>query len=193
MTQAVHPKSRRAPLLRYGLVALALVAGLFFLLRPQLSEAAIKSGTRAPLFVTQGAIGGKTFTLDLGKQLKKGPVVLYFFPKAFTKGCTLETAAFAENHDRFAAAGATVIGMSTDKIEDLQRFSTEICRSKFPVAIATPAIVKAYKVRMAPAINVTNRTSFVISQDGRITYVHSDMNYIDHVKNTLAAVEKLKR
>ena len=192
MTSAASP-ARRTVVLRYGLVALALLAALFFLLRPQLSEAAIKSGARAPLFVTQGAIGGKTFTLDLGKQLKKGPVVLYFFPKAFTKGCTLETAAFAENHDKFAAAGATVIGMSTDKIEDLQRFSTEVCRSKFPVAIATPAIVKAYKVRIAPAMNVTNRTSFVIARDGRITYVHSDMNYIDHVKNTLAAVEALKR
>ncbi len=182
----------RRSLLRYALLALAVAVAALLIFRPGLSSAAIKTGTRAPMFVTQGALGGKTFTLDLRKQLARGPVVLYFFPKAFTKGCTLETAAFAENHDRFAAAGATVIGMSTDNITDLQRFSTEVCRSKFPVAVATPAITKAYGVRL-PALNMTNRTSFVIARDGRITYVHSDMNYVDHVKNTLAAVEALGR
>lgn len=171
---------------------LALVAGLGFMaFRPATTTAALQANARAPQFVTQGAIGGKMFTLDLRKQLAKGPVVLYFFPKAFTKGCTLETAAFAENHDRFAAAGATVIGMSADNIADLQRFSTEVCRSKFPVAIATPRIMQAYDVKL-PAVNMTNRTSFVIARDGRIAYVHSDMNYVDHVRNTLAAVERLK-
>lgn len=178
--------------IRYILLAVAVAAAGLFLFRPATTTAAIKTGATAPNFVTQGAIGGKTFTLDLSKQLKKGPVVLYFFPKAFTKGCTLETQAFADNHDKFAAAGATVIGMSADDMPTLQRFSTEACRSKFPVAMATPAIVKAYDVKL-PAVNMTNRTSYVIASNGRIAYVHSDMNYIDHVKNTLAAVEALKK
>lgn len=183
---------RAARFARYALLLAVVIIGALLLFKPATTTAAVKSGTVAPNFVTQGAIGGKTFTLDLSKQLKKGPVVLYFFPKAFTKGCTLETQAFAENHDKFAAAGATVIGLSTDDLPTLQRFSTEACRSKFPVAIATPQIVKAYKVKM-PAMNMTNRTSFVIASNGRIAYVHSDMNYIDHVKNTLAAVEALKK
>lgn len=184
------PKSMR--ILRYALLLAGIVVAAMLIFKPQTSDAAIKAGASAPNFVTQGAIGGKTFTLDLSKQLKKGPVVLYFFPKAFTKGCTLETQAFADNHDKFAAAGATVIGLSADDLPTLQRFSTEACRSKFPVAIATPAIIKAYDVKM-PAVNMTNRTSFVIASNGRIAYVHSDLNYIDHVKNTLAAVEALKK
>ncbi len=186
----IAKRGRRA--LFFGLLAFAVAIVTLVVVWPGLSSAAIRSGARAPMFVTQGAMGGKVFTLDLRNQLAKGPVVLYFFPKAFTKGCTLETAAFAENHDQFAAAGATVIGMSTDRIEDLQRFSTEVCRSKFPVAVATPAIVSAYDVKL-PAVEMTNRTSFVIARNGRITYVHSDMNYVDHVNNTLAAVQALRR
>lgn len=184
--------SRSVRIARYALLLAAAIIAALLLFKPATTTAAIKTGAAAPNFVTKGAIGGKTFTLNLSKQLKKGPVVLYFFPKAFTKGCTLETQAFADNHDKFAAAGATVIGLSADDLPTLQRFSTEACRSKFPVAIATPAIIKAYDVKM-PAMNMTNRTSFVIGSNGRIAYVHSDMNYIDHVKNTLAAVEALKK
>lgn len=185
--------SRRNParIARYALIFAALIMAAILLLRPALSEAALGSGTPAPAFRTQAALGGKVFTLDLGKQLKKGPVVLYFFPKAFTKGCTLEAGAFAENHDRFAAAGATVIGMSSDRITDLQRFSTEACRSKFPVAVATPAIIRAYDVKL-PIANMTGRTSFVIAPNGRIIYVYNNMNYVDHVRNTLDAVESLR-
>lgn len=192
MTSATLPKITPARFGRYALLLAAVILGALLLLRPTSGTAAIKTGAKAPQFETTGAIAGKTFKLNLASQLKKGPVVLYFFPKAFTKGCTLETQAFAENHDKFAAAGATVIGMSTDNIATLQRFSTEACRSKFPVAMATPAIIKAYDVKM-PAMNMSNRTSFVIARDGRIAYVHSEMNYIDHVKNTLAAVEALKK
>lgn len=191
MTEAIRPKKANYALRFFLFIGLVAVAA-FFIFRPADSDAALQTGARAPNFVTTGAIGGKSFTLDLSKQLKKGPVVLYFFPKAFTKGCTLETQAFADNHDAFAAAGATVIGMSADDIATLQKFSTEACRSKFPVAVATPAIITAYDVKM-PAVNMTNRTSFVIGQDGRIRFVHSDMNYIDHVKNTLAAVQRIKR
>jgi thioredoxin-dependent peroxiredoxin len=122
--------------------------------------------------------------------------VLYFYPKAFTQGCTLEANAFAEATPQFAAAGATVIGMSADDLPTLQKFSTEACRDKFAVAMATPAIIKAYDVdlkREGVSTGLTSRTSYVIGQDGRIRFVHSNMDYRDHVRLTLAAVQELRK
>src|SRR5687768_1478613 len=89
------------------------------------AAAALPEGARAPGFVTTGAVGGKAFRLDLQQQLRSGPVVLYFFPKAFTKGCTLEARAFSEAVPEFRAAGAQVIGLSADNIETLKKFSVE--------------------------------------------------------------------
>src|SRR5256885_14750006 len=86
---------------------------------------ALKVGEKAPDFTTTGAVGGKEFKLHLAEQLKKGPVVLYFFPKAFTSGCTAEAHAFSENIGEFKKAGAQVIGMSADGLETLHDFSTE--------------------------------------------------------------------
>ena len=156
--------------------------------------AALPVGAPAPQIVTQGAIGGKPFAFDLKKALRKGPVVLYFFPKAFTKGCTLETKAFADASDRFHAAGATIIGMSADDLPTLMRFSTEACRSKFGVAAAGPMVVSAYNVSLLPAGvgGMTNRTSYVIGRDGKIAMVHSEMDWRQHVAKTLAAVEALR-
>jgi len=155
----------------------------------------IAAGTKAPAFTARGAIAGKVFTLSLANALKKGPVVLYFYPKAFTQGCTLEAHAFAEATGDFNKAGATVIGMSNDDLPTLQRFSTEACRDKFAVASATPAIVKAYDVGLmkdGKSTGYTKRTSYVIGQDGRIKLVHSDMDYKDHVRMTLDAVRAMK-
>ncbi|MBK6707638.1 MAG: peroxiredoxin [Sphingomonadales bacterium] len=148
-------------------------------------------GSIAPMFTTQGALAGKPFTLDLAEQLKKGPLVLYFFPKVFTSGCTAEAHEFAERSGDFAKLGANVVGLSADSIEELSKFSREACRDKFAVARATPEIIKAYDVKM-PAIDMTNRTSFVIAQDGRIAFIHSDLDYQDHVRLTYEAVRKLK-
>lgn len=159
------------------------------------AAAELSVGTKAPLFATKAALGGKEFAFNLRSALAKGPVVLYFYPKAFTKGCTLEANAFAEATDEFAAAGATVIGMSNDDIETLKRFSTEECRDKFAVAAATPRIVEAYDaalVRDGRDTGLTDRTSYVIDRDGRIVFVHSDLDYKDHVRLTLDAVRKLK-
>ena len=156
------------------------------------ANAALKAGAKAPNFQTRGALGGKQFTLKLGDALKRGPVVLYFFPAAFTTGCTLETREFAEKIDDFRKAGATVIGMSADPIDKLARFSEEECRGKFPVATASPALINAYDVALEGK-GITNRTSYVIAPDGRIAYVHSDMDYRQHVANTLAAVQRMKR
>ena len=157
------------------------------------AAAALKQGAKAPQIATAGAIGGKPFKLDLKAQLKKGPVVLYFFPKAFTKGCTLEAHAFSEAADDFRKAGARVIGMSADNLDTLKKFSTEECRSAFPVASASPTIQKAYDVAWAEHPGLTTRTSYVIARDGRIVMVHDDLDWSQHVAKTLAAVKALKR
>ena len=169
----------------------ATIAALALIL-PGPALAALAVGAKAPDFTTRGALGGKTFTLSLATQLKKGPVVLYFFPAAFTPGCTIEAHEFAEASDDFRKAGATVIGLSADPIEKLQKFSIEACRNKFAVASAKPDVISAYDVTLPLRQGLSNRTSYVISQSGRIAYVHSDLNPADHVKNTLAAVRSLK-
>ena len=154
--------------------------------------AALKVGDRAPDFTTTGAVGGKAFKLHLAAQLKKGPVVLYFFPKAFTSGCTAEAHAFSESIGDFKKAGAQVIGMSADDLAKLKDFSVKECRSAFPVATATPATQKAYDVAWAEHPGLTTRTSYVIDRHGKIVMVHDDLDFSQHVAKTLAAVKALK-
>lgn len=168
-----------------------LAAALATLLISAPAEAALPVGAMAPDFTTMGALGGKPFRVHLAEQLRKGPVVLYFYPKAFTSGCTLEAHAFSEAVPEFRKAGAQVIGMSADKLDVLRKFSVEHCRSAFPVATATKATIKAYDVAL-PLVGMTNRTSYVIARDGRVVMVHSDLSWKDHVTKTLAAVHALK-
>jgi peroxiredoxin Q/BCP len=156
------------------------------------ASAALKVGTAAPDFTTTGAVGGKEFKLHLADQLKKGPVVLYFFPKAFTSGCTAEAHAFSESIGDFKKAGAQVIGMSADDLRTLHDFSTKECRSAFPVATATPQIQKAYDVAWAAHPGITTRTSYVIGKSGKVIMVHDDLDFSQHVARTLAAVKALK-
>ena len=155
--------------------------------------AAPPTGAKAPDFTTTGAIAGKPFRLHLAEQLKHGPVVLYFYPKAFTKGCTLEAHAFSEAAKDFKAAGARVIGMSADDLPTLKRFSVEGCRNAFPVATAAPDVIDAYDVALKQKPGMTDRTSYEIDPTGRIVFVHSDFDWSEHVSKTLAAVEALKR
>jgi peroxiredoxin Q/BCP len=159
------------------------------------ADAALKAGAKAPNFTTTGAVGGKPFRLELASQLRKGPVVLYFFPKAFTSGCTAEAHAFSESIGQFKQAGAQVIGMSADDLPTLKRFSVEECRNAFPVATATAPIIRAYDVSL-PMVgrltNITNRTSYVIDRSGRVVMVHSDLDFSKHVAKTLAAVRALR-
>jgi peroxiredoxin Q/BCP len=153
--------------------------------------ASLPVGAQAPDFRTMGAVGGKPFKLHLKEQLKSGPLVLYFFPKAFTQGCTLEAKAFADATPDFKKAGARVVGMSADNLDTLKRFSTEACRNKFPVATASPETIKAYDVVLKQKPELTDRTSYVIDRNGRIVMVHSDLDWKDHVAKTLAAVRAL--
>ncbi len=153
--------------------------------------AALAPGAHAPDFTTQATLAGKAFQFSLADALKKGPVVLYFYPAAFTPGCTAEAHQFAEATAEFQALGATVIGVSHDDIETLNKFSVTECRNKFAVA-ADPDqhIMKAYDavLRMKPTL--ADRTSYVISPDGKIIYSYTALNPDQHVANTLAAVKK---
>jgi thioredoxin-dependent peroxiredoxin len=155
--------------------------------------AALKPGDMAPDFVARASLGGKEFDFVLAEALKKGPVVLYFYPAAFTKGCTIEAHEFAEAIDNYAALGASVIGVSHDDIATLDRFSTSECRSKFAVA-ADPdqRIMKAYDAVLAKKPEYANRTSYVIAPDRHIIYEYTDLDPSLHVANTLHAIERWK-
>ena len=155
------------------------------------AQAALKPGDAAPEFKTTAALAGSPFEFDLAEALKKGPVVLYFFPKAFTQGCTIEANAFAEATPKFAALGARVIGISHDDIDTLKRFSTEACRDQFAVG-SDPrgATIKAYDAAsLLPG--VANRISYVIGQDGKVVFTHQGSDPIRHVDETLKAVRDL--
>jgi peroxiredoxin Q/BCP len=159
------------------------------------SFAAMKSGDPAPDFTIQGAVGGKTFVFSLAKALKHGPVVLYFYPKSFTKGCTIEAHEFADAADKFAAAGASLIGVSRDTIETQIKFSSEACRNKFPVgADPTLKVIRAYDAQwIGPSPTgqeIADRISYVIVPPGKIIYAYSDPAPDKHIVNTLAAVRR---
>ncbi len=165
-------------------IVYALLAALF----AAPASAALKNGAPAPVFTTQASLGGKEFTFSLTEALKAGPVVLYFYPKAFTSGCTEEAHMFAEAMDQFKALGATVIGISKDKIETLNRFSVEACQNKFPVGADDGTIIKSYDAALL--FSYANRTSFVIAPDGNIIYSYTALSPDQHVANTMDAVKR---
>lgn len=168
-------------------LASALAFGLAML--PAAAYPALPTGQIAPDFTTDGALAGQPFHLNLREQLRHGPVVLYFFPRSFTQGCTLEAHAFSAAARDFRMAGASVIGMSADDQDTLRRFSTQECRNAFPVANASAETIRAYDVRFSEArANITGRTSYVIAPNGRIIYSFNDLDWSHHVANTLAAV-----
>jgi peroxiredoxin len=153
--------------------------------------AALKTGVQAPDFTTQATLAGKPFKFALADALKNGPVVLYFYPAAFTPGCTVEAHEFAEATDKFKALGATVIGVSHDPIDTLNKFSVSECRNKFAVASdADGGIMKSYDSVLPQNPEYANRTSYVIAQTGEIIYSYTAMKPDLHVENTMAAVKK---
>lgn len=156
--------------------------------------AALKPGDPAPDFTVDAAQGGQEFKFSLTQALKKGPVILYFYPKSFTSVCTEEAHDFADNISNFAEAGATVIGLSGDKIDTQKEFSAKECRDKFPVG-ADPdlSVIKAYDAAFSlPAVGavLAKRISYVISPEGKILYAYADSSAENHIKNALAVVKK---
>ena len=170
-----------------------LILGVTGLLLSAPLYAALTPGTQAPDFTTQATLAGKPFSFSLADALKTGPVVLYFYPAAFTKGCTIEAHNFAEATDKFKALGATVIGVSHDSIDTLNKFSVSDCRNKFAVASdADQKITKEYDAVLAIKPEYANRTSYVIAPNGKIIYEYTALDPDKHVENTMAAVEKWK-
>jgi thioredoxin-dependent peroxiredoxin len=184
-----------------------LLAGLLSCAVSVQALAALPTGTAAPTFKTQASLAGKEFTYDLTKALKKGPVVVYFYPGAFTGGCNIQAHTFAEDMDKFKSAGATVIGVSLDKIETLNAFSSDpqYCAGKLPVASdADGAIAASYQLKVMdgrPGMKdsrgvdldhkFAERTTFIVTKDGKIAATFGGVSPAENVEKTLAIVQDL--
>jgi len=173
--------------------------------------AALKVGDKAPDFSARASLAGKEFSFSLEAALKKGPVVVYFYPSAYTKGCDLEAHTFSMEKDKFDAAGASIIGVSADSIDRLNQFSAdpEYCAGKFPVAsdadkkIATSYNLNAGAVKpgqmdvrgVAIDHDFIERVTFVVGKDHKIiaTFSSKDDNLTpdQHVEKSLAIVQQL--
>lgn len=160
------------------------------LLVPFASYAALDVGDAAPNFTVPAALGGKVYTFKLSDSLAKGPVVLYFFPAAFSVGCSIEAHEFAESMAKFEALGATVIGVSSDDIDTLGKFSVQACQGRFPVASdSTQSVMKSYDAVMQTRPDYANRVSYVIAPNGKVIYNYQSLNPSRHVEKTLAALK----
>lgn len=185
----------------------ALGASLALSLSSLSATAALKQGDKAPDFTTQASLAGKAFTFALKDALKKGPVVVYFYPSAFTGGCNLQAHTFAVEHDKFTAAGASIIGVSLDSIARLNDFSAdpEYCASKFPVASdADGKIAKSFQLKIGAAQanakdsrgkeidhGFTERTTFVVTPDGKIFATLGELAPNENVNKALETVQQL--
>jgi peroxiredoxin len=171
--------------------------------------AAIEQGAKAPDFKAQASLAGKEFTYSLKDALKKGPVVVYFYPSAYTGGCNVQAHTFAVNYDKFTAAGATVVGVSLDKISTLNEFSADpdYCAGKLPVASdADGKIARSYELKVMdgrPGMKNTKgqdidhgfaeRTTFVVTPDGKVVATIGQMKPADNVMKALETVQNLKK
>ena len=169
--------------------------------------ATLKEGDTAPQFKTQASLAGKDFTFSLKDALRKGPVVVYFYPSAYTGGCNIQAHQFAVNSDKFAAAGATIIGVSLDSIKRLNDFSADpqYCAGKFPTASdADGSIAKSYDLKVQAAhegfkdtrgIEIdhgfTERTTFIVTPDGKIAATIGGLAPADNVDKALTVVQQL--
>lgn len=151
------------------------------------AAAALKEGASAPDFTAAAARGGTVSSFHLKTALAAGPVVLYFFPKSFTSGCTIEAHAFSDHIAEFRRYGATVIGVSADDIETQKKFSTQECRSNFLVA-SDPGlkIARAYDAVLMGTF--ANRTSYVIAPDGKVVEAYTDLEPLGHIDRALHAL-----
>jgi len=173
------------------------------------AAAALKQGDSAPDFTAPASLDGKTFTFSLKQALQKGPVVVYFYPSAFTGGCNIQAHTFAVNYDKFAAAGATIIGVSLDSIARLNDFSADpqYCAGKIPVASdADGTIARSFDLTVRDAVagkkdtrgveidhGFAERTTFIVTPDGKIAASLGGLAPAVNVDQSLAAVEQLKK
>jgi peroxiredoxin Q/BCP len=186
--QSYQEKTVKEAVMKKTLLAFAALAA-FTATTPAMAALAV--GAKAPDFTAPAAMGGKSFSFALDAALKKGPVVLYFFPAAFTSGCTVEAHDFADATDDYKKLGATVIGVTAGNIDRLAEFSTSECRSKFPVAAdADLSISKEYDSTLAIFPGHSNRTSYVIAPDHKIIFVYSALDPSKHVDLTMDALKK---
>lgn len=156
--------------------------------------AALKVGVTAPDFTTTAFKGGQPSPFKLSTALRKGPVVLYFFPSAYTSGCTVEAHEFAVATPEFAAMGASVIGVTAGRVEDLAKFSKEECRDAFPVAGVTKETIKAYDAVLAFKPNLSDRTTYVIAPDGKILLAYTALtDPVSHIAKAKEAVSAWRR
>jgi len=156
--------------------------------------AALKVGVTAPDFTTTAFKGGQPSPFKLSTALRKGPVVLYFFPSAYTSGCTVEAHEFAVATPEFAAMGASVIGVTAGRVEDLAKFSKEECRDAFPVAGVTKETIKAYDAVLAFKPNLSDRTTYVIAPDGKILLAYTALtDPVSHIAKAKEAVAAWRR
>ena len=167
--------------------------------------AALAVGSTAPAVKGSAYVDGKATPFDMAAALKKGPVVLYFFPGAYTAGCNIEAKAFAEAADKYKAAGATILGVTggfgtsdhtgpafTSLDAAVKEFSTTHCNGKFPVMAASADVITAYDSALAARPGWSNRTSYVVAPDGKIALSYVNASPAGHVDETLKAVEALK-
>jgi len=186
---------------------ITLAAALLGALGAAPAHAALKEGDAAPAFTAQASLAGKAFSFSLTEALKKGPVVVYFYPSAYTGGCNLQAHTFAVKHDQFASAGATIVGVSLDSIQRLNDFSADpqYCAGKIAVASdADGRIAKAYELQVREAVagrkdtrgadidhGFAERTTFIVRPDGRIAATIGGLTPAENVEQALAAVQKL--
>ncbi|MCB4358837.1 peroxiredoxin [Quatrionicoccus australiensis] len=184
-----------------------LTAGLFAALFSLPALAALDAGDVAPEFRTQASLAGKAFDFSLKDALKKGPVVVYFYPSAYTNGCNIQAHTFAENIDKFAAAGASIVGVSLDSIARLNKFSADpdYCAGKLVVASdASGKIAKSYALTVRDAVagrkdskgedldhGFAERTTFIVTPDGKIAATIGGVTPTANVEQALAVVQGL--
>ena len=185
----------------------SLLAGALAALTITSAGAALKAGDNAPDFQAQASLAGKAFNFSLKEALKKGPVVVYFYPSAYTGGCNIQAHTFAANVEKFAAAGASIVGVSLDNIARLNDFSAdpEYCAGKLAVASdADGKISKAYDLAIRDAVSgrkdsrgadldhaFAERTTFIVTPNGKIAATVGGVAPVANVEQALEAVQKL--
>ncbi len=205
----IRPIPGATPLSRGRALAPDLVLALLIGTAAPSAHAALEAGARAPAFSARASLDGKPFDFSLQAALKRGPVVVYFYPSAYTGGCNIQAHTFSVNHAQFAEAGATVIGVSLDSIERLNAFSADPAYCAGKVAVASDpdgAIARAFELDIRDAVagkkdtrgdeirhGLAERSTFIVTPNGLIAARLSGLKPADNVAQALQAVQRLRQ